>query len=125
MHTMPSYARRMMQLGAMGYVTKNSSKEAQGLRELFEDSLKDIYWAEKALVKALPKMVKKATSEELVAALEDHLAVTKEQVTRLEEVFDLLFAQVNISLPITLLPFPPINLSSPVSFDKTKLMSKR
>ncbi len=69
---------------------KNSSKEAQGLRELFEDSLKDIYWAEKALVKALPKMVKKATSEELVAALEDHLAVTKEQVTRLEEVFDLL-----------------------------------
>ena len=60
---------------------------ATGLRGLFEDSLKDIYWAEKALTKALPKMVKNATSEELVAALNDHLAVTKEQVTRLEEVF--------------------------------------
>lgn len=70
--------------------SKNSSKEAQGLRELFEDSLKDIYWAEKALTKALPKMAKNATSEELVSALEDHLTVTEGQVTRLEEVFELL-----------------------------------
>lgn len=67
--------------------TNQNSQEAQGLRDLFEDSLKDIYWAEKALTKALPKMIKKATSEELVAALTDHLAVTQEQVTRLEEVF--------------------------------------
>ncbi len=68
----------------------HSSKEAQGLRDLFEDSLKDIYWAEKALVKAIPKMVKNATSAELVTALKDHLSVTKVQVTRLEEVFALL-----------------------------------
>lgn len=66
---------------------QNSQEEATGLRELFIDSLKDIYWAEKALTKALPKMIKKATSEELVTALTDHLAVTEEQVTRLEEVF--------------------------------------
>ena len=65
----------------------SSSEEATGLRELFEDSLKDIYWAEKALLKALPKMAKKATSEELIATLNEHLTVTQDQVTRLEEVF--------------------------------------
>ncbi|MCP9750561.1 ferritin-like domain-containing protein [Ferruginibacter sp. HRS2-29] len=66
------------------------SDAASGLRDLFEDSLKDIYWAEKALTKALPKMAKNATSPELVSALNDHLAVTKEQVSRLEQVFELL-----------------------------------
>ncbi|HTF21883.1 MAG TPA: ferritin-like domain-containing protein [Chryseolinea sp.] len=66
--------------------TELSSK----LAKLFEDELKDIYWAEKALTKAIPKMVEKATSEELVAALEDHLAETEEQVKRVEEVFALL-----------------------------------
>lgn len=63
---------------------------AEDLRALFEDMLKDIYWAEKALTKALPKMVKNATSEELVNALNDHLEVTKEQVARVEEVFGLI-----------------------------------
>lgn len=63
---------------------------ADGLRELFMEQLKDIYWAEKALTKALPKMAKNATSENLKAAIEDHLEVTKQQVTRLEEVFDML-----------------------------------
>lgn len=60
------------------------------LRELFIEELKDIYWAEKHLVKALPKMKKAATSEELASAFEDHLAVTEEQVKRAEQVFDLL-----------------------------------
>ncbi len=63
------------------------SQEATGLRDLFQDSLKDIYWAEKALTKALPKMIKKATSAELVNALTEHLEVTQQQVTRLEDVF--------------------------------------
>lgn len=63
---------------------------AEDLRALFEDMLKDIYWAEKALTKALPKMAKNATSEELVNALNDHLEVTKEQVARVEEVFGLI-----------------------------------
>ncbi len=66
----------------------DSEHVAKGLRGLFVDSLKDIYWAEKALTKALPKMIKKASSEELVAALNDHLAVTQEQVARLDEVFE-------------------------------------
>lgn len=54
---------------------------------MFEDQLKDIYWAEKALTKAIPKMIKKATSQELIDALTDHLDVTEQQVTRCEEVF--------------------------------------
>lgn len=57
------------------------------LQKLFTDELKDIYWAEKALVKAIPKMIKKATSEELIQALESHLAETEEHVSRVEEVF--------------------------------------
>jgi len=68
----------------------SSSDVAQGLRDLFEDQLKDIYWAEKALTKALPKMMKQATSPELVSALEEHLAVTEEQVERVEKVFEAL-----------------------------------
>ena len=70
-----------------GTAEKAKSAEAQGLRELFVDELKDIYWAEKALTKAIPKMIKNATASELIDALTDHLEVTKEQVTRLEEVF--------------------------------------
>jgi len=66
---------------------KAKSGAATELNDLFEDQLKDIYWAEKALVKALPKMIKNATSQELIDALEDHLAVTEEQVKRVEEVF--------------------------------------
>lgn len=66
---------------------KANPDAAQGLRDLFEDELKDIYWAEKALIKALPKMIKNATDTELVAALTKHLEITKEQVSRVEMVF--------------------------------------
>lgn len=69
---------------------KAKSSAAEGLRELFVDSLKDIYWAEKALTKALPKMAKNATSENLITAINEHLTVTEEQVSRLEQVFELL-----------------------------------
>lgn len=68
-------------------IVKAKSDAAKGLRDLFIDGLKDIYWAEKALTKAIPKMIKNATDEDLVAALTDHLEVTKTQITRLEEVF--------------------------------------
>src|ERR1700743_1511482 len=60
------------------------------LEEFFKDELKDIYWAEQHLVKTLPKMSKAATSEELKSAFDEHLKVTKEHVTRLEQVFGLL-----------------------------------
>jgi ferritin-like metal-binding protein YciE len=60
------------------------------LMELFIDGIKDIFWAEKQLVKALGKMQKAATSEALVNALGDHLEVTQAQAARLEDVFELL-----------------------------------
>lgn len=63
------------------------SQAADDLRSLFEEQLKDIYWAEKALTKALPKMAKNASSEELIDALNDHLEVTKGQVQKVEDVF--------------------------------------
>jgi len=66
---------------------KAKSDAAQGLRDLFVDQLKDIYWAEKELTKAIPKMIKNATDENLKEALTDHLEETKQQVTRLEKVF--------------------------------------
>jgi len=62
----------------------------ESLSTLFEEELKDIYDAEKRLVRALPKMAKAATSDELREALEEHLEVTKVHVQRLEQVFDLL-----------------------------------
>lgn len=68
--------------------TKSQSKEATGLRELLEDEMKDIYWAEKALLKALPKMAKKATSQDLKDALESHLKETEGHVSRCEQVFE-------------------------------------
>ena len=60
------------------------------LHEFLIDELKDFYWAEKHLTKALPKMAKAATSEELRQAFEDHLAQTEEHVTRIEQVFEML-----------------------------------
>ncbi len=58
------------------------------LKDFFIDELKDIYWAEKHLVKTLPKMQKAATSTELKNAFADHLEVTKTHVTRLEQAFE-------------------------------------
>lgn len=73
-----------------GKTIKAKSNAAEGLRDLFVDSLKDIYWAEKALTKALPKMAKNATSENLITAINEHLTVTEGQVKRLEQVFQIL-----------------------------------
>jgi len=77
-----------------GHKTATTKKSADhpknGLREMFDDQLKDIYWAEKALTKAIPKMIEKATSEELIDALTEHLEVTEQQVARCEEIFSTL-----------------------------------
>ena len=69
---------------------KSDNKVAHGLNELFEDMLKDIYWAEKALTKTLPKMAKKATSQNLVQALQSHLEETQGHVQRCEKIFEIL-----------------------------------
>src|SRR5215217_7837963 len=68
-------------------LTKGPAMSAENLQELFVEELRDIYDAEKQLVKALPKMAKAAESEELRAAFEEHLEITRQHVGRLEEVF--------------------------------------
>lgn len=68
--------------------TKNT--DAKPLEELFHDMLKDVYYAEKQILKALPKMAKAATSPELKKAFETHKAETEGQVERLGEVFELI-----------------------------------
>jgi ferritin-like metal-binding protein YciE len=75
----------------MATTTRKASKpESKGLEDLFLDGLRDIYYAEKKILKALPKMAKGAEAEEVSAAFEKHLAETEEQVSRLEQVFQLM-----------------------------------
>ena len=63
------------------------AKEPKKLEELFHDTLKDIYFAEKKILTTLPKMAKAAQNEDLKAAFEKHEAETEDQVGRLEQVF--------------------------------------
>jgi ferritin-like metal-binding protein YciE len=60
------------------------------LDKLFEETLRDIYYAEKKILKALPKMAKKATSPKLAKAFEMHIGETEGQVDRLEQVFEII-----------------------------------
>ena len=64
--------------------------ENRKFREFFVDQLKDIYWAEQALYKALPKMMKAATSKKLASAFEKHTKETEGQIRMLEQVFELM-----------------------------------
>jgi ferritin-like metal-binding protein YciE len=68
-------------------------KQAKKLDELFHDTLKDIYYAEKKILTALPKMAKAAQNPDLKAAFEKHEGETEQQVTRLEQVFELIEAK--------------------------------
>lgn len=67
--------------------TDSAKMKSSQLMKLFVHELKDIYWAEKALKNAIPKMIKNATSKELIKALESHLEETEGQIDRLEKVF--------------------------------------
>src|SRR5437868_434829 len=60
---------------------------SKDFEELFSDELADIHDAERQILKALPKMIKAASSSQLQQALEQHLSVTEKQVERLEEIF--------------------------------------
>jgi ferritin-like metal-binding protein YciE len=64
------------------------SKDIKSMEDLFLHTLQDIYYAENQIVKALPKMIEKATNRQLSAGLRDHLRETENQVTRLEQVFE-------------------------------------
>jgi ferritin-like metal-binding protein YciE len=75
--------------------SSSSSRAAQSspnskLEEFFIDELKDIYWAEKQLVKTLPKLKKAATSDELKQAFDNHTTQTEGHVERLEQAFEML-----------------------------------
>ena len=68
--------------------TKKATAANKGLENMFLDGLKDIYYAEKKILKALPKMARGADDQQVTAAFEKHLAETEGQVERLEEVFE-------------------------------------
>lgn len=70
--------------------SKTGKMENSEFHEFFVDELKDIYWAEKHLSKALPKLKKAATSPELAAAFEKHTEETNTHIATLEQVFELL-----------------------------------
>jgi ferritin-like metal-binding protein YciE len=67
----------------MGFFTK----DIKTMDDLFVHTLRDIYYAEKQILKALPEMVEKASDPQLKQGFQSHLAETKNQVTRLEQVF--------------------------------------
>jgi ferritin-like metal-binding protein YciE len=67
-----------------------AAKQQKTLDDLFEETLKDIFYAENKILKALPKMAKAAHSEELKAAFEKHQEETEEHVARLEQVFEMI-----------------------------------
>jgi ferritin-like metal-binding protein YciE len=69
------------------------AKEPKKLDELFHDTLKDIYYAEKKILTALPKMAKAADSDDLRSAFEKHHDETEEQISRLEQVFEAIDAK--------------------------------
>ncbi len=74
--------------------TKNmiqpNNDAAADLEALFIDSLRDIYWAETALLKALPVMMENATAPNLASAIKDHLMITQLQVERLDKAFSII-----------------------------------
>jgi ferritin-like metal-binding protein YciE len=76
--------------GFVGKFDMENIMSLGSLDELFLHQLKDTYDAEKQLTKALPKMKKGANSEELAAAFDEHLAVTKQHIERLERVFEII-----------------------------------
>lgn len=75
--------------GHKSMMKTTAPKELVGdnLKKLYEEDLKDIYWAENHLVKVLPKMAKAAESEQLAKAFQDHLRQTQNHVARLAKVF--------------------------------------
>lgn len=64
--------------------------KANSLRELYLGELRDLYDAEHQIIKALPKMISKTSSDELKSALTEHLEVTRQQAERLEQIFQII-----------------------------------
>jgi ferritin-like metal-binding protein YciE len=77
----------------MATTTQSSEARNSKLQEFFKDQLQDIYWAEQKLVKTLPKLEEAASSSELKQAFNSHLQETRNHVSRLEKVFELIGEQ--------------------------------
>ena len=71
----------------------NTRKESGVIHELFEHQLQDIFWAEKELDKFMPKIVKQVTSNELKQTFQEHMKITRDQIKRLENVFEIIGAE--------------------------------
>ncbi len=88
---MVSYIPIVKSASSNGLNSKEKSKmtppQSSKLMKLFEDELQDIYWAEKALTNAMPKMINNSASPELVDALTSHHSETDIQISRMEKVF--------------------------------------
>lgn len=89
-NTVKSAAEKSAPKNTKAPMVEPAPDAATELRDLFVDSLQDIYWAENALLTALPKMLTNATSPNLASCIKEHIEVTRLQVTRLETVFGLL-----------------------------------
>ena len=99
-HAIPWFRRRLKELLAASASLRGTctlkeaimatKKKSKVLQDLFLDTLKDIYYAEQKITKALPKMAKAAQANELKEAFEKHLRETQSQVKRLEQVFQLI-----------------------------------
>jgi ferritin-like metal-binding protein YciE len=83
----PFVSIRWWRIDALTQTEKTMAKEPKTLSDLFHDTLKDIYFAEKKILSTLPKMAKAAQNDELRAAFEKHRGETEGQVERLEQVF--------------------------------------
>jgi ferritin-like metal-binding protein YciE len=90
-HFLNNFKMAIMKTNTMNASTTTDSK----LHEFFLDQLKDLYWAEKKLVKTLPKLEDAATSQELKDALRNHCEQTKQHVSRLENVFNMIGEEVD------------------------------
>lgn len=71
-------------------MAQSTNKSEKGLSDLFQHALKDIYYAEKKIYKALPKMIKAAEDDDLKQGLTDHREETADQIAKLEEIFELM-----------------------------------
>jgi ferritin-like metal-binding protein YciE len=87
---MKSKTQSSKSAGSTRSSSRSSRNSKETLEDIFENTLKDIYWAEKHLTKALAKMSKAAFNEELKDAFDTHLEETEMQITKLEKCFELL-----------------------------------
>jgi ferritin-like metal-binding protein YciE len=72
------------------YITQIVKHNGAKLRKLFINGLRDMFWAEKKLIKSLPKLARAATSEDLQVVFETHLTETQAHINRLERVFKII-----------------------------------